>query len=97
MSTLRKIAIPKVGKGGAGSYHTSKLQYGRVRQSHIHRPLPQVRDSRDKEVMKRFVGYTRSKEGKVLKRNIMKYSNTIHTSTGSGGNTDCFIFVIKKL
>lgn len=38
-----------------------------------------------------FVGYTRISKGKVVKRHFMDVSNTIHRSTGSGGNTDCFV------
>jgi DNA (cytosine-5)-methyltransferase 1 len=39
----------------------------------------------------KFVGYTRNSKGKVVKRHFMDISNTIHRSTGSGGNTDCFV------
>ena len=38
-----------------------------------------------------ILGYTRDKKGKVIKRNPLNYSNTIHASTGGGGNTDQFI------
>lgn len=37
------------------------------------------------------IGYTRDKKGKVVSRHLQDYVNTVHTSTGSGGNTDCFI------
>ena len=40
----------------------------------------------------KFIGYTRDKSGMVVKRHLMDVSNTIHTSTGCGGNTDCFVF-----
>ena len=40
----------------------------------------------------KFIGYTRDKSGLVVKRHLMDVSNTIHTSTGCGGNTDCFVF-----
>lgn len=42
-----------------------------------------------------FVKYTRDKKGIVVGRRLSNISNTIHTSTGSGGNTDCFIFEPK--
>lgn len=38
------------------------------------------------------VGCTRNKKGYVVKRHLMDYCNTLHTSTGSGGSTDCFVF-----
>lgn len=40
-----------------------------------------------------ILGYTRDEKGKVIKRNKLNYSNTVHTSTGSGGNTDQFASV----
>jgi DNA (cytosine-5)-methyltransferase 1 len=38
-----------------------------------------------------ILGYTRDKNGKVISRNIWDNAGTIHTSTGSGGNTDQFV------
>ena len=46
------------------------------------------------------VGYTRNSKGKVVKRHLTDIANTIHGSTGSGENTDCFVynnFRIRKL
>lgn len=40
----------------------------------------------------KFLGYTRNKKGEVVNRHLQEISNTIHTSTGSGGNTDCFVY-----
>ena len=37
------------------------------------------------------IGYTRDSSGKVQSRHIQHVSNTIHQSTGAGGNTDCFV------
>lgn len=49
----------------------------------------------------KFVGYTRDEKGKVVSRHFMDVCNTIHGSTGSGGNTDCFVccedYRIRKL
>lgn len=42
-----------------------------------------------------FVKYTRDKKGAVVGRRLSNISNTIHTSTGNGGNTDCFVFEPK--
>ncbi|TYB78321.1 DNA cytosine methyltransferase [Bizionia myxarmorum] len=38
-----------------------------------------------------ILGYTRDSKGKVVKRNPLRQANTIHTATGSGGNTDQFV------
>jgi len=46
--------------------------------------------------MKRFLGYTRDKTGAIIKRPVHNIANTIHTSTGSGGNTDCYVIIINK-
>ena len=43
------------------------------------------------------VGYTRNSKGKVVKRHLTDIANTIHGSTGSGGNTDCFVTEPEKL
>ena len=38
-----------------------------------------------------ILGYTRDDNGKVCNRNSKDIANTVHTSTGNGGNTDQFI------
>lgn len=45
----------------------------------------------------KLLGYTRDKNGKVIKRTFKDTSNTIHTSIGNGGNTDCFVFEPKQV
>ena len=37
-----------------------------------------------------IISYTRDSSGKVISRHINQQSNTIHTATGTGGNTDQF-------
>lgn len=37
------------------------------------------------------VSYTRDKDGSVTDRHLNDVFNTIHTGTGGGGNTDCYI------
>lgn len=37
------------------------------------------------------VSYTRDSKGKTLNKHLNEIVNTIHSSTGSGGNTDCFV------
>lgn len=44
-----------------------------------------------------IIGYTRDKDGKVVKRNLKNESNTIHSSTGSGGNTNQFVYTDFKI
>ena len=48
-------------------------------------------EGKDEDVF--ILGYTRDAKGKVVKRNKLNYSNTIHTATGGGGNTDQFASV----
>lgn len=36
----------------------------------------------------KIVGYTRDRKGNVTGRHLKETANTIHSSTGSGGNTD---------
>lgn len=38
-----------------------------------------------------ILGYTRSADGKVISYHDKNIANTVHTSTGSGGNTDQFV------
>lgn len=45
----------------------------------------------------KFVGYTRDAKGKVVGRHLQDVCNTIHASTGCGGNTDCFVAEPKIL
>lgn len=44
-----------------------------------------------------FVSYTRDKKGNVVDRHLRDVANTVHTATGSGGNTDCFVFEPKTI
>lgn len=37
------------------------------------------------------VSYTRDSKGKTQNKHLNEIANTIHSSTGSGGNTDCFV------
>lgn len=40
-----------------------------------------------------ILGYTKDEKGKVNKRNKLNHANTIHTSTGGGGNTDQYVCI----
>ena len=52
-------------------------------------------EGKDEDVF--ILGYTRDAKGKVVKRNKLNYSNTIHTATGGGGNTDQFASVNNRI
>ena len=39
----------------------------------------------------KIVGFSRDKEGKIVKRHLQDTANTIHTSTGSGSNTNQYV------
>jgi len=40
---------------------------------------------------KKIISYSRDKKGKVVNRNLKNDANTVHTSTGTGNNTDQYI------
>lgn len=40
----------------------------------------------------KLLGYTRDDSGRVVNRTLKNVANTIHTSTGHGGNTDCLVY-----
>lgn len=44
-----------------------------------------------------ILGYTRDEKGNVTKRNPLNHSNTIHTKTGGGGNTDQFAVLNQRI
>lgn len=39
----------------------------------------------------KIVSYSRDSKGKTQNKHLNEIANTIHASTGSGGNTDCFV------
>ena len=43
------------------------------------------------------LGYSRDKKGKVVNRHKKNIANTIHTSSGTGNNTDQFVNSIRRL
>jgi len=40
----------------------------------------------------KIIGYTRDKNGEVSSRHLKDEANTLHSATGSGGNTDQFVY-----
>jgi len=53
--------------------------------------LYQVGDEPNKVIL----GYTRDAKGKVIKHSEQEHANTLHASTGHGGNTDQFVKIKK--
>jgi DNA (cytosine-5)-methyltransferase 1 len=43
------------------------------------------------------LGYSRDKKGKVVSRHKKDIANTIHSSSGTGNNTDQFVNSIRRL
>lgn len=59
-----------------------------------------VAQTLDTQCNQGIISYTRDSKGKVISRHINQESNTIHTATGGGGNTDQFYtdgFKIRRL
>jgi DNA (cytosine-5)-methyltransferase 1 len=42
-------------------------------------------------IQPKIIGYTRDSNGKVTNRHLKDVAGTVHSSTGSGGNTDQFV------
>ncbi len=45
---------------------------------------------------KYLYGYSRDHKGKIINYHKVLVSNTVHTSTGSGGNTDQFVGMLYE-
>lgn len=45
---------------------------------------------------KYLYGYSRDNKGKIINYHKVLVSNTVHTSTGSGGNTDQFVGMLYE-
>lgn len=43
-----------------------------------------------------LLGYSRDHKGKVINYHKVSVANTVHTSTGSGGNTDQFAVMVYE-
>ena len=53
--------------------------------------LYRIPEATKKDQHKKILGYTRDANGKVIKRSEQLHTNTLHSSTGGGGNTDQFV------
>lgn len=60
-----------------------------TRRGRVGKGVAQTLDTACNQVT--IIGYTRDSKGKVINRNIWEQAGTIHTSYGSGGNTDQFV------
>lgn len=55
------------------------------------------RDNGDRTMTNVFgLGHTRDSKGRTANRHIKNIANTIHTSIGSGGNTDFYLIEIYE-
>ena len=45
---------------------------------------------------KHLYGYSRDHKGRIINYHRVFVSNTVHTSTGSGGNTDQFVGMLYE-
>ena len=62
----------------------SKTRRGRVGK--------EVAQTLDTGCNQAILSYTRDQKGKVISNHLKSISNTIHSSTGSGGNTDSYVY-----
>jgi len=46
---------------------------------------------------KKIISYSRDKKGKVVNRNLKDDANTVHTSTGTGNNTDQYVLEYNNI
>jgi len=71
------------------SVPTSKTRRGRVGKGKA--------QTLDTQCNQGVIGYTRDSKGKILNYHKKNISNTLHSSSGSGGNTDQYIYNNKAL
>jgi hypothetical protein len=50
-----------------------------------------------RQIDKFLFGYSRDRKGVVVNYHCVKVANTVHTSTGSGGNTDQFVAMVYEI
>ena len=70
------------------TFSNSKTQRGRVAK--------EVAQTLEGICNQGVLSYTRDNKGKVVSRHVNQESNTIHASTGGGGNTDQFVIYNDK-
>lgn len=61
----------------------------KTRRGRVGKDVAQTLDTGCEQAV--IIGYTRDAKGKVVSRNVWEQAGTIHTSSGSGGNTDQFV------
>lgn len=83
-ATLKGYEVAEKGDSINYSVPTSKTRRGRVGKG-----VAQTLDTACNQAT--ILGYTRDKKGKVVNRHKVDKANTLHSSTGGGGNTDQFV------
>lgn len=71
------------------SVPTSKTRRGRVGKGQA--------QTLDTQCNQGVIGYSRDSKGKIINYHEKQIANTLHSSTGSGGNTDQYIFNETKI
>tara|TARA_R110002012_G_scaffold8991_3_gene41369 strand:+ start:2680 stop:3942 length:1263 start_codon:yes stop_codon:yes gene_type:complete len=61
----------------------------RAREDGSGQPVIKVTSKKNDKLI---IGYSRDSKGKVIKRNLKLQANTLHSSSGSGNNTDQYIY-----
>lgn len=83
-ATSKGYEVAEEGDSINYSVPTSKTRRGRVGKG-----VAQTLDTACNQAT--ILGYTRDKKGKVVSRHKVDKANTLHSSTGGGGNTDQFV------
>lgn len=94
MEDINNNGCIQVGNIYPDSENMANRSGGRVYSTTGCAPTILSRDfKRPKMIMEepKAVSYTRDSKGKTQNKHLNEIVNTIHSSTGSGGNTDCFV------
>ena len=84
-ATSKGYEVAEEGDSINYSVPTSKTRRGRVGKG-----VAQTLDTACNQAT--ILGYSRDKKGKVVSRHKVNKANTLHSSTGGGGNTDQYIY-----
>lgn len=88
-ATAKGYEIAQQGDSINYSVPTSKTRRGRVGKG--------VAQTLDTACNQAIIGYSRDSKGKVVSRHKVNKANTIHASTGGGGNTDQYVINENKI
>ena len=90
---MPKITQEAINTDANGNAKAIRACYGQCGYDSVFRGTGQGITGVMEEVEPKIVGYSRSREdsGKVTNRHLKDVANTLHTSTGNGGNTDQYV------